>query len=434
MQSKLAFLGKGILFAIPFVSIIVYSGTLFPFIVGKYVAFRALIELAVICALWVWAVYNKAFEWRSLVRNPLFIAVSAFVFFFVVAGLFGYDSASSFWSNYERGEGGFQMLHLYAFFVLLLLFLRTHAQWRRLFIFSLIAGFFVALFGFLSVAGVVHGGVASLCERFAGSLGNPAYMGTYALFMMFYAGFLLVEDWAKKGVRFLWGVFVVFFGAILLLSQTRGALIGLGVALVAGLLYLLFNLKGFRSRIGVVIAIAVLVVGGILGVVFRRSIDLLPFCNETGGNRILDISFAAETYQTRLALWQGAWQGFLQRPLLGWGPENFAPAIEQHFKPVLSGAWYDRAHNIFFDYLIMTGVLGFLAFVSIFAILFWRLLMKRGGALVSNVWGRALLVAMPVGYLVQGLVLFDVLPIYINIFLFLAFIVFLCEDKKPSLL
>jgi hypothetical protein len=40
---------------------------------------------------------------------------------------------------------------------------------------------------------------------------------------------------------------------------------------------------------------------------------------------------------------------------------------------------------------------------------------------VLSPFESALIFALPIAYLVQGLVLFEVLPIYINLFLFLAF-------------
>ncbi len=39
---------------------------------------------------------------------------------------------------------------------------------------------------------------------------------------------------------------------------------------------------------------------------------------------------------------------------------------------------------------------------------------------------------MPVAYLIQGLVLFDVLPTYINIFFFLAFAAYLFNQHQSA--
>ncbi|KKL11323.1 hypothetical protein LCGC14_2546990, partial [marine sediment metagenome] len=104
-----------------------------------YVWFRSLIGLALIFFL-LGLLFNREadFYWERLkriVRSPLFIAVSVFVTAFLAATFFGVDPAFSFWSNFERGEGGLQILNLYVFFVLLFwytgrtaIFLRRHVR------------------------------------------------------------------------------------------------------------------------------------------------------------------------------------------------------------------------------------------------------------------------------------------------------------------
>jgi len=449
---------KLFLYLIPLTVAIVYGGSLFPFIVGKYTFFRSLISLAIVAFVWAWATgelkpgdrqqttseRQQAQEKRfAALRHPLVIAVSIFVLLYVLAAVVGYDLRSSFWSNYERGEGALQMLFLWVFFVLLVLFMRDARSWRKMFYISLVAAVLMIIYGLLGAFGVGGRSGPGICERFAGSLGNPAYVGTYLLFIIFYASCLLTWDW-RKAMRWLWLAAIPFFGIFLLLSQTRGALMGLGAGVVAALVYLVIVIPSKRAKTALAIAAVALVCVGVLGVVFRQHIDLMPFCNKPGqsGNRILDVSLKVETYQTRLALWRGSFSAFLDRPLLGWGPENVSAALEQYFSPIMAQSWYDRAHNIFFDYLVMGGALGFLSFIGIYvtlAVVFFK--HRFRGADVSQSAPRvavsrptkqsdgsryvsdALVVGIIIAYLVQGLVLFDVLSIYINSFIVLAFAV-----------
>ena len=231
--------------------------------------------------------------------------------------------------------------------------------------------------------------------------------------------FLITNSWFGLSA-----IFVIF----LLLSQTRGAFLGLGAAIIFGLFYLFFNSSVSKKiRLVSLSLAAILIISGSLTVKFRNSINLsLPFCGEEG-MRILDVSLNTQNFQTRLWLWQQSIIIFKEKPIFGWGMENFNVAFEKHYDSRFK-VWYDRAHNIFFDYLTMTGILGLLSFIGIFVVYYWQFfksvnskqeLVNRNqkSALVTNV----LLFAMPIAYLVQGLVLFDVLPIYINLFLFLAF-------------
>ena len=131
-------------------------------------------------------------------------------------------------------------------------------------------------------------------------------------------------------------------------------------------------------------------------------------------------------------------EGLKEGRVCGWGPENFSTVFDKYFDPrhfvpgQNSETWFDRAHSVLFDYLAETGAVGLLTYASIFVIFFWGLFSlvrsRRGNVGEQIVSGlaespvlQALVIGILVGYLVQALVLFDVLPIYINLFLLLAF-------------
>jgi O-antigen ligase len=133
-------------------------------------------------------------------------------------------------------------------------------------------------------------------------------------------------------------------------------------------------------------------------------------------------------------VWGEAWKGFLERPVLGWGPENFTTVFDKFFNPNFyapgqnNETWFDRAHSVYFDYLSETGILGLLAYLGMFAVFAYEFFsLKRrakhegSGHHNANILVRGLMLAMPVAYLVQGVAIFDVLPMYLCLFLFLAF-------------
>ncbi|HDH31719.1 MAG TPA: hypothetical protein ENH26_03025 [Candidatus Wolfebacteria bacterium] len=464
-------ISKFLLYLVPFSVVIVYSGTLFPFIVGKYIFFRVVVELALIFFLLGWA---KAQTNRDLTRtntesqhksvfslckSALVVAMAVFVLIFLLAGFFGYNPSASFWSNFERGEGSFQMLHFFVFFILLILLFKDKESWRKLFIVSIIVASLVILYGVAASLKYVdaemigneftgQGGFfyqtfnkfigqnfSASSFRFAGSLGNPAYLGTYLIFIIFYALYLITELKRKKVFRYiligLTAVFIIF----LFLSGTRGAFLGLGAAVLAGLFYLFSILPSGWLRKTILSFLIVLIISSSLGFIFRQSIPIL-------NNRIFNISFLSETFQTRLLLWHQSVKAFNERPILGWGPENFQVSFEKNYNPYFR-VWFDRAHNIFFDYLVFAGILGLLSFMAIFVVYYRQFFKTRTYAdetrtntersqyeSVLSPYESALLFSLPIAYLVQGLVLFDVLPIYINLFLFLAFAVY--KFQAPS--
>ena len=116
-------LSRLFLYAAPLAIVIVMPSTFFPFIGGKYYFFRVCVEFAFIFYVLYWAFQAKSGEVEARVKEvfskPLAIAISIFSLVFLLASLLAYDPHAAFWSNYERGDGGFQMLHYYLFFILL---------------------------------------------------------------------------------------------------------------------------------------------------------------------------------------------------------------------------------------------------------------------------------------------------------------------------
>src|SRR5438876_1024509 len=137
------------LYAAVFFVAIMSTSTLFPFIVGKYVWFRVSVDLAFITFL-LGLIFDAEAEQvlgrlKHVFKSPLTLAVSAFALAVMLAVLFGYSPWYSFWSNFERGEGGLQMLHLYVFFALLVTLFKEEKHWRTIFWCSIAGAFLMIL-------------------------------------------------------------------------------------------------------------------------------------------------------------------------------------------------------------------------------------------------------------------------------------------------
>ena len=480
MSMNLFKVSKFFLFLVPLTVVIVTPSTLFPFIVGKYVFFRTAVSLALIFFLLGYAKtrinadsnadkrgFNISDNLRrnlrlsALWRQPLVIAVSVFVVIFLLACFFGVDPKMSFWSNFERGEGGLQILYFGIFFGLLAILFREEKDWKKIFWISILAAVLVIFYGlgahlkyidaemttrfengfeireltgrggpwFQTFKNYIGGSFKEPHFRFAGSLGNPAYTATYLVFALFYAAYLLITriNTDKKLIytEFLVGLLILFF-VFFWLAATRGGFIGLLVGVVAAAGYFAYRHKSWRKWFLAGIVIMLLVIS--LLVYFKEA----SFVKSLPGSRLFDISFSAETFQHRTIMWKIALDGWKERPLLGWGPENYLKIFDKHFNieyfiPAAGfGAWFDRAHSVYFDYLAETGILGLLSYLSIFIVFYWQLLSKTRINAEINIShqssvSNALLIALPIAYLIQGLVLFETLPLYLNLFLFLAF-------------
>jgi hypothetical protein len=435
-------IAKWYLYVAVFSVIIVMNSIFFPFIGGKDFFFRFVTELSLSSMVLWWAFEAKKGQAkeriRALFKKPLVIAVSVFAAMFELACIFSYDFHAAFWSNYERGEGGFQMLHYYLFFLLLALIFTEEKDWKHLFRFSLISAGIMILYGIagnFSVSGFIGpyaGNTAPtgwwhelIDGRFEGSLGNPAYVDPYLIFTMFYVAYLWTSSFRAKTLTALkswgYGVLIAIFAFFFILGQTRGAFLGLGAGIIGGLLYITFSGKRATRKWGAVVLGILILIG--VGVYSVRNSSIVQSFPEA---RLLQISLSDSTAQTRLWVWGEAWQGFLERPIFGWGPENFPVVYDKFFNPKFyvpgqdTETWFDRAHSVYFDYLSETGILGLLSYLAIFVTFYWQFA-KHTHKNASSSLQKALILGIPIAYLGQGIAIFDVFPMYISLFLFLGF-------------
>ncbi|HUC31451.1 MAG TPA: O-antigen ligase family protein [Candidatus Paceibacterota bacterium] len=446
-------IAKWYLYVSVFSIIIVMNSIFFPFIGGKDFFFRFVTELSLACMVLWWAFEAKKGDAKkriaALFHKPLVLTVTVFAAVFELACLFAYDMHAAFWSNYERGEGGFQMLHYYLFFLLLVLIFTDEKDWKNLFRFSLAAAGLMILYGIAgnySVAGFIgpYAGTTvptgwwhELVDgRFQGSLGNSAYVDAYLIFSMFFAAYLWLSSIREKTITKLkawgYGVLIAILFIFFVLGQTRGALLGLGAGILATVLYLVFSNKGPVRKWGSIVLIIFVLLG--VGLYAVRN---QPFIKNAPEGRLLQISLSDPTAQTRLWVWDEAWKGFLERPVLGWGPENFTTVFDKFFNPKFyvpnqnTETWFDRAHSVFFDYLSETGIVGLLSYLGIFFVFYWEFA-KSAHKNAASKLQKALIFAVPIAYLGQGVAIFDVFPMYISIFGFLAFAAYYFSVHKKA--
>jgi len=140
------------------------------------------------------------------------------------------------------------------------------------------------------------------------------------------------------------------------------------------------------------------------------------------------------TIESRVLTWQASYRGMLDRPIFGWGLENFDIVFNKYFPPEIfkdqgSRVWFDRAHNVIFDIGVTTGFIGLISYLSIFGIAIHYLIKKFK---TDNVFTMSLFfIIVLFAYFIQNLFVFDTLNTEIIIFLILAFIAFLADGIHP---
>jgi O-antigen ligase/tetratricopeptide (TPR) repeat protein len=407
----------------------VSESMLFPFISGKGFVFRILVEI--LFALWLGGMYwfkdfRPKFSW---------IQVSVLVFGLVVflADVFGVSFYRSFWSNFERMEGMIAVLHIIAYFLVASSVLKTRSVWNWFFNTSVAASAVMSIYVFLQLAGKItinQGGV-----RVDGTFGNATYLAVYMLCNIFIALFLMARIYQNRAAVSNPAVWYVGYGIAIVCqvislyyTATRGAILGLlgGLLLTALMIVILEKQRSMLKKISIGVLVGVFVLSG--GFLAIRKTDFV--LNSPTLARFASISIEQISTQGRRYIWPMAMQGFAERPVLGWGQENFNYIFNKYYDPRMYAQeqWFDRAHNVVLDWLVAGGVLGFLAYLSLFAALLYLLFKNKNLSTVD----KSILVGLIAAYFFHNLFVFDNLISYIYFFSLLAFVHAMSVEGKPD--
>lgn len=404
MQKTIRWVTLACLFIIPFLPLVVYNGFFFPFITGKNFAFRILVEIAF--AGWVYLAladkkYRPQWSWT-------FVLFTALVIWMAIADIFAVNPAKAFMSNFERMDGWITLVHLFAFFVVAGAVLGADKLWRKWWLTFLAGATLVCIYAVFQVLGVfaIHqGGV-----RVDATFGNAEYLAAYLLFTIAVSLWQALES-KKKWLRYSLYVLVLLELVILYYTATRGAILGLvGAAILGALLWMIeAGKRGRRFAAGALIAL--IVISG--GFYLVRNSSFVQ--NDPTLARIASISLASGA--TRFTIWHMALEGVAARPVTGWGEEGFNYVFNQYYEPSLYGQeqWFDRAHDIFLDWMVAGGIPAFLLFVALLTVTVIALYRAN----VSRT-ERVMLISALAAYAFQGLFVFDNLFTYVPLAAILA--------------
>ena len=408
----LKYLLIGGIFIIPFIPFVISSTMFFPFITGKNFLFRILVEL--LLGGWaILAVFDKAYRPKF---SWLLISVLSFVGIIAIADIFGANFFKSFWSNFERMEGLLTLVHLLGYFIVAGTVLNTEKLWNWFWNTTVAVSAIIGIYGLLQLAGKINinqGGV-----RLDGTFGNASYLAIYMFFHIFITLFLLVRWRGASWVKYLYGAVILLQFVTLYFTATRSTLLGIVAgAFLTTLLIALFEKN--RRRIRKVSTISLIVIVVLVGVFV--AIKDTKFVKQ--GQVLSRLShITLEEGAPRFTIWGMAWEGVKERPILGWGQENFNLVFNKNYKPSLYAQeqWFDRVHNIVFDWLIAGGILGFLSYIAIPIFMLYYLWRRLEISL--SVTEKSIFTGLLAGYFFHNLFVFDNIISYILFFSVAAYI------------
>lgn len=408
------------------------AGMFFPFISGKNIIFRVLVEIAF--AGWAILALSDSHYRINIKKSPIMIAYSLFMLVLLVADLFGVDREKSMWSNFERMEGFVGHIHFFAYFFVLTVMVRTVADWQKVWKAFIVADVLVLVYGFSQLLGVKGLFFANLfpkmslwfsekfpihqsINRVDATVGNSAYFGVFCLMYVFIA--LLMWSQTKDPKKSYWYPGLIVVNSIgVFYSGTRGSIIGLAVGIFITLGILAFKQKG-RIRNFFVLAVVVATIG--IGALFSFK-DASFIKSSPTLYRLASISSGDITTASRFAIWQISYEAWKERPILGYGQDNFSYIFARKFLPAKMcnlEPWYDRSHDVFFDWLVAAGALGLITYLSLYGVTLWFMWKKENALSLRE---KAILTGAIAGYFIHNIFVFDNLTSYILFFALLAYI------------
>ncbi|MBI2037831.1 MAG: O-antigen ligase family protein [Candidatus Magasanikbacteria bacterium] len=411
---------KFLIYATFFVPLLVFPASfIFPFIVPKILMFRSLVELMIAGYILLLIINWQEFKPKFTLLN---VALAAFFASFTISTFSGVDPYHSFWDNHERMLGLFTIFHYIAYYFICSSVFKTWDDWKKALKVFLTGGtlvMLIALFQVVKPDFLLNQG----SDRVIATLGNAIYVGGYGLFLIFVSFLLFIKETNKvwkwlepaAGVLALLGMFF---------SGTRGSMLGLVAGMGVAILGYIIVLKDFPKTRKILAGVAVAGVAVIaLLYAFRESsfVQKIPAVNRT-----ILTSFESVKNSPRWIAWESAVASWKEKPVFGWGPNNFFYAFNKYYqsKSLRFGygeTWFDNAHNILVNTLAVQGLVGLVSYLFIFVAGVVALTMARVKKMMDPhvvVMGISFLAA----HLVQNVTVFENPTSYLYFMFWLAMI------------
>lgn len=374
----------------------------------------------IMAAAWLvqWLDAGARFQLPSWRKQPYLWPVLALLGVYLLSTVLSVTPRVSFWGSYQRLQGTYTYLAYLVVFAALFTHLRRREQLDRLVNTIILTSLPVSLYGVLQHYGldpVPWGGDVS--ERIAANMGNAIFVAAYLIMAIPLAFVRVVESFrallssrSTFNVAFAQSTTYIFIGLLdliaLYFSGSRGPWLGF----LAGMFFVaLFLSLHFRKRRLMLTTVGVAALMGVFLVVLNIPNGPLESLRHVPGLGRLGHVFETQggTGRVRVLIWEGAARLVTRtEPLvypdghtdplaklrlwIGYGPEGMYVAYNPVYSPELGhyerrNASPDRSHNETWDALVTTGVLGLLAELALFTVVFYYGL-KWVGFIPSDRW------------------------------------------------
>ncbi len=359
---------RWLLFATVLVPVVIDPKAWFPFVTTRAVFFRVLVELASACLLLLVLRRETRTSFR---RDPIFWALLAFTATSAVATAFSPAPWRSIYGDYGRMGGLWAWFHLFAFYVGLRVFF-DEADWRRYIRAAVGVSLAVCIYGVLQyyndVLGIPLEGIPRAAVH--ATIGNSGLLAIYLGLTLGLLVFLGVAQPARLRIPYALAGMTLLFAIVL--AQNRSTVLG-GIAGVGAGLISYALLARPRRRIALAAGVGLFAAGLLLPL-----LTSVPAVSRVVSAVPLGARLSQGVDPTRVLQWRAAMNGIRERPLLGYGPENYHLVWSRFGGPEMlryidDQSLWDRAHNAYLDVFATTGVFGLLAFLALWTAIVWTI-------------------------------------------------------------
>jgi O-antigen ligase/tetratricopeptide (TPR) repeat protein len=411
---------------------------------GKSIIFRVI--LSILIFLFLFQVLFRKISISDIkekiksISLPFWLLVSLSGIY-LLATIFSLDAHFSLWGD-PRRNGGFVNFSFYIIFAILI-FLTIHKKdWRKILDFAVIVGIIVSIIAIFQQFGIFSKYFIPYSVRPISTIANAILLSLYLLLLTFISLAFGIKTKSLVRKIFYFFSFLLFLSVSVFLVQTRGVFLGL----IIGFLWFFFAYPKKSTKLKVYIGIVLLLVifGAYLLKTYMDShlylYQKMPSLISSTLDRTLSIFEGKKVTEARFSTWIVALKALKDRPILGYGPENFMIAFDKNYDPSLpllgptagnttSYEWWDRAHNFLLDISIAAGIPALIIYLLFFAILIWQLQKvkkrKPEKAVIS-----AGLQATFIGYLVALFFAFDSVSTYLVSFLLIGYSLHLISNNS----
>lgn len=295
---------------------------------------------------------------------PIVIALLVYFVFLAISGIFGLSFNDSFWSKATRTTGIWYLINLGIFMLALWPIVADEIKRHRLILVTIIS---TAIYSVLSLLGPEGWGwIFKSYPNDAFTFGNSTFAGMYLFGAFLLAVYYLWQADKKKWWMYVLPVIIIFNPYLLSwrgIGEAQASAYVVLFSIVALLVvWGISKIKNQKTRS--IVAYSVFGLG--LVIIVLTSFSLFS----TDG--YLKEAYLGRSSAVRPIAWEMSWGAIKERPLLGWGSDNFERVFEANYDnriPEVGEFWLDRAHNITIDQLVDVGIVGFGFYVLVYLVI-----------------------------------------------------------------